>query len=61
MRGIEVWSPNLGVADSIEFMHSDETLKKIIYIELVNVTGLSRTFFLVIQMSNKDVVLVGGL
>lgn len=49
------------MAESVEFMHSDETLKKIIYVEFINVTGLSRTFFLVIQMSNKDVVLVGGL
>lgn len=36
-------------------------IKKMICVEFINVTGLSRTFFLVIQMSDKDVVLVGGL
>lgn len=46
---------------SFEFMQSDETLKKTICVEFIHVTGLSRTFFLIIQMSDKDVVLVGGL
>lgn len=49
------------MAGSLEFMHSDETLTKIICVEFIHVTGLSRIFSLIFQMSGKAVVLAAGL
>lgn len=42
-------------------MHNNEIFKKVIWVELITVTGLSKTSFLIIEVSNKEMVLVSAL